>query len=445
MFQRLLIANRGEIAVRIARTAARMGVETHAIFSDADAAALHVRLADGATNIGPPPVADSYLNIAAIVDVAATAGCDAVHPGYGLLSENADFAAACAERGIVFVGPAAEHLALMGHKNRAREAMEAIGFPVIPGTSGDLDDDAIEQIAAGIGYPLLVKASHGGGGIGMSVVDDPAKLARAVKRARSTAGRSFGSSELYFEKQVQGAHHVEVQVFGLPDGSTRHLGARECSVQRRHQKVIEESPAPAASGALGLEISERAAAAVEQLGYRNAGTVECLLGEDGEYYFIEMNTRLQVEHPVTEMVTGLDLVELQLQIAAGETPDLPADAHEPHGHAIEVRLYAEDPDSLLPAPGLIDQLDFPDGDGIRVDSGLSAGDEVSQFYDPLIAKLIVWAEDRPAALTRLRDALAAVQISGTRTNLPFLQRIVETAEFVGGRYDTQLVDRLLQA
>ena len=444
MFQRLLIANRGEIAVRIARTAARMGVETHAIFSDADAEALHVRSADGATNIGPPPVADSYLNIAAIVDAAAAAGCDAVHPGYGLLSENADFATACAERGLVFVGPAAEHLALMGHKNRAREAMEAIGFPVIPGTPGDLDDDAIEEIAAGIGYPLLVKASHGGGGIGMSVVDDPAKLARAVKRARSTAGRSFGSSELYFEKQVQGAHHVEVQVFGLPDGSARHLGARECSVQRRHQKVIEESPAPAAPGALGLEISERAAAAVEQLGYRNAGTVECLLGDDGEYYFMEMNTRLQVEHPVTEMVTGLDLVDLQLQIAAGETPDLPADAHEPRGHAIEVRLYAEDPDSLLPAPGVIDQLDFPTGDGIRVDSGLSAGDEVSQFYDPMIAKLIVWGEDRPTALTRLRGALAAVQISGTRTNLRFLQRIVETAEFVDGHYDTQFVDRLLR-
>ena len=445
MFQRLLIANRGEIAVRIARTAARMGIETHAIFSDADADALHVRSTDAATNIGPPPVADSYLNIAAIVDVAAASGCDAVHPGYGLLSENADFAAACAERGIVFVGPASEHLALMGHKNRAREAMEKIGFPVIPGTSGDLDDDALEEIAAGIGYPLFVKASHGGGGIGMSVVDDPAKLARAVKRARSTAQRSFGSSELYFEKQVLGAHHVEVQVLGLPDGSMRHLGTRECSVQRRHQKVIEESPAPAAPGALGLEISERAAAAVEKLGYRNAGTVECLLGADGEYYFIEMNTRLQVEHPVTEMVTGLDLVELQLRIAAGETPDLPADAHEPRGHAIEGRLSAEDPDSLLPAPGVIDQLEFPSGDGIRVDSGLIAGDEVSQFYDPMIAKLIVWAEDRPAALTRLGDALAAAQISGTRTNLAFLQRIVDTAAFVEGRYDTQLVDRLLQS
>ncbi len=444
MFQRLLIANRGEIAVRIARTAARLGMETHAIFSDADAQALHVRSADGSTNIGPPPVAESYLNVAAIVDVAAATGCDAIHPGYGLLSENADFAIACAERGIVFVGPAVEHLALMGHKNRAREAMESIGFPVIPGTSGDLKDDEIEQIAAEIGYPLLVKASHGGGGIGMSVIDDPAKLSRAVKRARSTAGRSFGSSELYFERQVQGAHDVEVQIFGLPDGTARHLCVRECSVQRRHQKIIEESPAPAASGAIGLEISEHATAAVAQLGYRNAGTVECLLGDDGQYYFIEMNTRLQVEHPVTEMVTGLDLVELQLQIAAGETPDLPSGAHDPRGHAIEVRLYAEDPDSLLPAPGLIDQLDFPVGDGIRVDSGLSAGDEVSQFYDPMIAKLIVWGEDRPAALIRLGDALAAVRITGTRTNLPLLQRIVEAEEFVDGRYDTQFVERLLQ-
>ena len=440
MFQRLLIANRGEIAVRIARTAARMGIETHAVFSDADA--LHVHAADAATNIGPSPVGESYLNITAILDVATATACDAVYPGYGLLSENADFASGCSERGITFVGPASEHLALMGHKNRARAAMEKIGFPVIPGTSGDLDDATIEEVAAGIGYPLLVKASHGGGGIGMSVVDDPSRLARTVKRARSTAGRSFGSSELYFEKQVQGAYHVEVQVFGLPDGSVRHLGTRECSVQRRHQKVIEESPAPAALGALGLEISERAAAAVEQLGYRNVGTVECLLGDDGAYYFIEMNTRLQVEHPVTEMVTGFDLVELQLRIAAGETPELPTDAHEPRGHAIEVRLYAEDLETLLPAPGRIEELEFPSGEGIRVDAGLSAGDEVSQFYDPMIAKLIVWAEDRAAAVTRLRDALAAVRIGGARTNLRFLQRVIEMPDFVEGRYDTRLVDRL---
>ncbi len=443
MFERVLIANRGEIAVRVGRTCRDLGIATHAVYSDADENALHVRVADGATHIGPPPVAESYLNIPAILDAAVANQCDAVHPGYGLLSENPDFARACADRGITFIGPSAEHIDLMGHKNQARAEMTTLDFPVIPGTSGDLDDDRLDALASEIGYPLLVKASRGGGGIGMAVVDTPEGLARAVKRARSTARRSFGSAELYLEKQIRSAHHVEVQVFGLPDGSVRHLGERECSVQRRHQKVIEEAPAPAATPALRIDLGQRAVDAMQRLGYRNAGTVECLLGDDGQYYFIEMNTRLQVEHPVTEMVTGLDLVALQLRIAVGEAPDLSADAHQPVGHAIEARIYAEDSETLMPAPGTIERFVAPAGDGIRVDSGVESGDEISPFYDPLIAKLIVWADDRPAAVARLADALAAVELRGLRSNIAFLRRIVAAPEFRDGNYDTRFVDQFL--
>ena len=442
MFHKLLIANRGEIAVRIARTAAAMGIGTHAVYSEADAGALHTRLADASSAIGPAPVAESYLNLERIIDVAQAAGCDAIHPGYGLLSENPDFARACAEREITFVGPAAEHIDLMGHKNEARRAMAELGFPVIPGTTGDLDDDNLDALAEEVGYPLMVKASRGGGGIGMAAVHDASGLARAVKRARSSASRAFGSGELYLERRLEGAHHIEVQVLGLPEGAVRQLGERECSVQRRHQKVIEESPAPSVAPALRSELCTSAAEAMTSLGYRNAGTIECLVDQGDDYYFIEMNTRLQVEHPVTEMVTGLDLVELQLRIAAGESPDLEDDAHQPSGHSIEVRIYAEDPETLLPSPGRIDHLVFPSGDGIRVDTGLQSGDEVSQYYDPLIAKLIVWGADRAAALARLSDALAAVELSGLRHNVLFLQRIVASDQFQAGLYDSRIVEQL---
>jgi acetyl-CoA carboxylase biotin carboxylase subunit len=443
MFERVLIANRGEIAVRIERTCRDLGIATHAVYSDADQTALHVRLADGATGIGPPPVAESYLNISAILDAAVANHCDAIHPGYGLLSENPEFARACGERGITFIGPSAEHIDLMGHKNQARAEMIKLDFPVIPGTSGDLDDDRLDALAAEVGYPLLVKASRGGGGIGMAIVDDPEKLARAVKRARSTARRSFGSEELYLEKQIHSAHHVEVQVFGLPDGTVRHLGERECSVQRRHQKVIEEAPAPVATPELRMELGQRAVESMERLGYRNAGTVECLLGDDGQYYFIEMNTRLQVEHPVTEMVTGLDLVELQLRIAAGENLDLPTDAHKPTGHSIEARIYAEDSETLMPAPGTITLFAVPSGDGIRIDTGVESGDEISPFYDPLIAKLIVWADDRAAAVQKLADALDTLELRGIRSNVAFLRRIVAAPEFRDGLYDTDFIDQFM--
>ena len=441
-FQRLLIANRGEIAVRIMRTCQRLGIATHAVYSDADAAALHVRTADGATHIGPPPVADSYLNIAAVLDAAQAAGCDAVHPGYGLLSENPDFARACAQRGVTFVGPTADHIDLMGHKNRARAAMENQRFPVIPGTQGDLSDDDLEGAVALIGYPLIVKASRGGGGIGMAVIDAPEQLARAVKRARSLAGRAFGSDALYFERQLLGARHIEIQILADHHGAVRHLGERDCSVQRRHQKVIEESPGPAVDAGLREQLTGRAVDAIQGLGYRNAGTVECLVAPDGDFYFLEMNTRLQVEHPVTEMVTGLDLVEWQLRIAAGEPLTLPADAADADGHAIEVRIYAEDPDTLLPAPGTITHLRFPTGDGIRVDTGIESGDVVSPYYDPLIAKLIAHGPTRAVSLARLDDALAAVELQGIKHNIPFLQRLVADRDFRAGRYDVNFTEEL---
>ncbi len=444
MFERVCIANRGEIAVRIARSCRALGIATHAVYSDADETALHVRSADGASRIGAAPVADSYLNIDAILDAATAARCDAIHPGYGLLSENADLASACRVRGITFIGPKAEHIELMGHKNRARAAMVESGMPVIPGTTGALPDDGMAELAAEVGYPLVVKASKGGGGIGMAVVTDPSRLERAVKRARSAAKRAFGSDELYLERQIVGARHIEVQILGDAHGAVRHLGERECSMQRRHQKVIEESPAPGIDRPLRDDLLGRAVAAMQKLGYRNAGTVECLVSPDGDFYFLEMNTRLQVEHAVTEAVTGIDLVEWQLRIAAGEPLGLAADAALPNGHAIEARIYAEDPETLLPAPGRAGHVSFPTGAGIRVDAGIESGDEVSHYYDPLIAKLIVRAPDRAAAVVRMAEALGAVEIEGIRHNVPFLQRLVAMPEFVGGAYDVQTAENLLR-
>ena len=441
-FQRLLVANRGEIAVRVMRTCRRLGIPTHAVYSDADANALHVRSADGATRLGPPPVADSYLNIDAVLDAAQAAGCDAVHPGYGLLSENPDFSRACEQRGLTFVGPSGDHIDLMGHKNQARAAMEEQRFPLIPGTKGNLSDDDLEGTAATVGYPLIVKASRGGGGIGMAIVSGPDELARAVKRARSLAGRAFGSDDLYFERQVLGARHIEIQILADNHGVVRHLGERDCSIQRRHQKVIEESPGPAVTPALRDRLTSRGVEAIQGLGYRNAGTLECLVTPQEDFYFLEMNTRLQVEHPVTEEVTGLDLVEWQLRIAAGEPLDLPAGAATPNGHAIEVRIYAEDPETLLPSPGKIDHLRFPEGEGIRVDTGIESGDEVTPYYDPMIAKLIVHADNRAAALQRLSDALAAVEIDGIKHNTPYLQRIVADPDFRAGRYDVRFTEEM---
>ena len=450
MFQRVLIANRGEIAARVSRTCRRLGIESHAVYSVADADALHVREADGATHIGAAPVAESYINVDAVLDAAVQAGCDAVHPGYGLLSENGRFAQACAERGITFIGPDAGHMELMGNKNQARTTMRELGMPVIPGSAATVSDDDAERVAEEVGYPLLIKASYGGGGIGMATVQRPNQFSRSLRRARSSASRAFGSDEVYLERLLVEPHHIELQVFGDGQGNAAILGDRECSVQRRHQKVIEEAPAPAPhfSADVRDRLYGQVREAVAGLNYRNAGTVECLLDASGEIFFLEMNTRLQVEHPVTEMVTGLDLVEWQLRIAAGEPlTELPGFGDPPPitGHAIETRIYAEDPDTLLPSPGSIDVLETPDEPWLRLDAGVASGDEVSHFYDPLMAKLIVHGEDRPQAVDRLRSVLAATRIEGLKHNLPFLQRVLEAQPFIDGNYDVTLTDALLRS
>ncbi len=446
MFRRVLIANRGEIAARVSRTCRRLGIESHAVYSVADADALHVREADGATHIGASPVAESYINVDAVIDAAVAAGCDAVHPGYGLLSENAHFAQACEARSIAFIGPAPEHMDLMGNKDQARRTMRGLGLPVIPGSDGAVADDEAEAAAEAVGYPLLIKASFGGGGIGMASVQRPQQFARALRRARSSATRAFGSGDVYLERLLVDPHHIELQVFGDGAGGVTIVGDRECSVQRRHQKVIEEAPAPAPgfSDALRERLYAQVREATSQLRYRNAGTIECLLDASGEIFFLEMNTRLQVEHPVTEMVTGQDLVEWQLRIAAGEPlAELP-EIGLPDGHAVECRIYAEDPETLLPSPGSVDVLETPDEEWLRLDTGVAGGDDVPHYYDPLMAKLIVHGESRPQALQRLQQALAETRIEGIKHNIPFLQRVIQTPEFQQGDYTVTLTDALLK-
>ena len=446
MFRRVLIANRGEIAARVSRTCRRLGIESHAVYSVADADALHVREADGATHIGASPVAESYINVEAVIDAAVAAGCDAVHPGYGLLSENAHFAQACEQRGIAFIGPAPEHMDLMGNKDQARRTMRGLGLPVIPGSDGAVADDEAEAAAEAVGYPLLIKASFGGGGIGMASVQRPQQFARALRRARSSATRAFGSGDVYLERLLVDPHHIELQVFGDGAGGVVIVGDRECSVQRRHQKVIEEAPAPAPgfSDALRERLYAQVREAISQLRYRNAGTIECLLDASGEIFFLEMNTRLQVEHPVTEMVTGQDLVEWQLRIAAGEPLSELPEVGPPDGHAVECRIYAEDPETLLPSPGSVDVLETPDEEWLRLDTGVAGGDDVPHYYDPLMAKLIVHGESRPQALQRLQQALAGTRIEGIKHNIPFLQRVIQTPEFQQGDYTVTLTDALLK-
>jgi acetyl-CoA carboxylase, biotin carboxylase subunit len=439
MFRTVLIANRGEIACRIIQTCRRLGIRTAAVYSDADVRALHVELADEAHHIGPAPVVQSYLNHDAILHAADQAHADAIHPGYGFLSEDPSFAAACADHGFTFVGPTADIIAALGNKVTARRCAQTAGFPVIPGSAGALADADIDRAAQEIGFPLVVKASAGGGGIGMAVARDPAALPGAVRRARSTARRSFGSEEIYLERYIDGGKHVEVQLLGDSAGGVAHLLTRDCSVQRRHQKVIEEAPAPTLDPPHAEMLADAAVGLGRSLGYTNAGTVECLLDSSGQFYFLEMNTRLQVEHPVTEMISGIDLVEQQLRIAAGELLSPDAAGIGPNGHAIECRIYAEDPVTHLPSPGTITGLMLPSGDGVRVDTGVRAGDEVQPFHDPLLAKLVVWAPAREAAIRRLAMALAAAEISGIKTNIPLLRRVIEHQEFQTGRYTTQFL------
>src|SRR3984957_15634053 len=444
MFDSVLVANRGEIARRVIRTARRMGIRAVAVYSDADVDLPYVREADEAVHIGPAPPARSYLDAAAILDAARKTGAAAVHPGYGFLAENAEFARQVGAAGLIWVGPEPAAIEQMGDKIRARNLMERAGGPVAPGSREPVSDvTAALAEADRIGYPVMVKAAAGGGGIGMGVARDQAGLQAAFETARSRAERFFGSPEILLERYVERANHVEVQILGLADGRVLALGERDCSVQRRHQKVAEESPAPGVSAELRQRMLAAAVLAGQAVGYRGAGTVECLVDADaGSFVFLEMNTRLQVEHPVTELVTGIDLVEQQFLIAAGEPPSFDPAAVRPVGHALELRVYAEDPVRFLPRPGTITEWEEPAGEGVRVDAGYEAGNTVTPFYDPLLAKLCVHGADRDQALARARLAVAAFRIAGPKTNLPFHADLLASAEFTSGSYDTSLVSKL---
>ncbi len=438
MFDSVLVANRGEIACRIIRTLRRLEIRSVAVYSDADRRARHVALADHAIRIGPPPAAESYLRIDAILEAAARAGAEAIHPGYGFLSENPGFARACAEAGIAFVGPPAEVIEAMGAKDRAKALMTDAGVPLVPGYDGTSQaDDALRDAARELGYPVLLKAVAGGGGKGMRVVEDAAGFAAALEGARREAAAAFGDDRMLLERYLAQPRHIEAQIFGDRRGRVVHLFERDCSLQRRHQKVIEEAPAPGLSAEQRKAFGELAVRAGQAIGYVGAGTIEFLM-DQGQFFFIEMNTRLQVEHPVTEMITGLDLVEWQLQVAAGEPLPLAQEQITLRGHAIEARVYAEDPDNgFLPSTGRLDHLRFPpESDRIRIDAGVAEGDEVSPFYDPMLAKVVVHGEGRPAALRRLDAALAATEVVGPATNLNFLLRIVRDPTFAAGAIDT---------
>jgi len=446
MLTSLLIANRGEIACRIIRTARRLGMRTVAVYSDADARAQHVRLADQALAIGGPRPAESYLRGDAIIQAALASGAQAIHPGYGFLSENADFAEQVERAGLVFVGPAAESMRRMGSKAGAKDLMSAHGVPVVPGYTGaDQDPAVLAGEAARIGYPLMIKAAHGGGGKGMRVVHDPASFASNLMSCQREARGAFGRDRVLLERYIERPRHIEIQIFGDRHGNLIHLNERECSAQRRYQKVLEESPSVFLDDTLRAQMGAAAVAAGRALDYVNAGTVEFIVGPAGDFYFMEINTRLQVEHPVTELVLGLDLVAWQLGIAAGEPLPLRQSEVRAHGHAIEVRLYAEDPEkNFLPGSGRLERLALPaQGAHVRIDAGVIEGDTVSIFYDPLIAKLIVHDVDRPAALARLREALAQTDIAGPRSNVEFLERLVRHRSIVDGSIDTGFLDRHL--
>jgi acetyl-CoA carboxylase biotin carboxylase subunit len=446
--RRLLIANRGEIALRIIRACRELGIETVAVYSDPDAAAPHVRAADIAVRLGPAPPAESYLNIAAIVDAAKRSGADAVHPGYGFLSERAPFARACADAGLLFVGPPPAAIEAMGSKIGARQLMERAGLPVVPGrTPADQSDVGLAAAAREVGFPVLIKASAGGGGKGMRVARDASTLAEAVPAARREASAAFGDGTLYVERLVDRPRHVEIQIFADSHGHALHLFERDCSVQRRHQKVVEESPSPALTPDLRARMGEAAVAAARACNYVNAGTVEFLLdgrGDGARFYFLEMNTRLQVEHPVTECVTGMDLVRAQLQVTAGgELPWRQSDLAQ-RGHAIECRVYAEDPaGGFLPQAGRLLLYREPSGPGIRLDSGVEEGAEVPVQYDPMLAKLVASAESRTAAIARAVAALRAFPVLGVRTNIPFLIAVLQHPAFTGGDVDTGFIDHHL--
>ncbi len=440
-FRKVLVANRGEIAVRVMRTLREMGIVSVAVYSDADRAALHVRSADEAYPIGPAPAGESYLRVDKIIDTAKKCGCDGIHPGYGFLSENPALPEACERAGIAFIGPPASAMRAMGSKTAARDKMSAAGVPIVPGARCETTDEAVAA-AKKIGFPVMLKAASGGGGKGMRLVSSAEEMAGAWERARSEAKKFFGDDTVYLEKAIIRPRHVEIQVLGDREGNLVHCFERDCSIQRRNQKVVEETPSPAASRELVARMGAIAVQGAKSVGYFSAGTFEFLLAEDGSFYFLEMNTRLQVEHPVTELVTGLDLVREMVRVAQGETLGFGQSDLSSRGAAIECRVYAEDPSTgFLPSPGVIDTLVVPSGPGVRDDGGAYPGCTISSFYDPLISKLSVWAPTRERAVARMRRALSEYVVTGIRTNLAFHEKLFAHPEFAAGRYDTGFIER----
>jgi len=443
MFRKILIANRGEIALRILSACKELEVKTVAVYSEADRNALHVRFADEAICIGPPRSSESYLNIPQVISAAEITNVDAIHPGYGFLSENANFAEVCEASHITFIGPTPEAIRMMGEKDRARAEMGAAGLPIIPGSPGVVEDEGMaEEIAGQIGYPLMIKAAEGGGGRGMRMVRRKEELLSAFQTARAEAEQAFGSANVYLEKLIERPRHIEFQVLGDRFGNVIHLGERECSIQRRHQKVLEESPSPALEAESRRRIGKKVVEALKKVGYSSAGTVEFLRDATGELYFIEMNARIQVEHPVTEMVTGVDLVKSQIRLAAGEKLTDVVSQVDFRGHAIECRINAEDPDTFVPSPGHITAFRVPGGPGIRVDTAAYADAVIPPYYDSLVAKLIAHGQDRAEAIARLHGALDGFVVEGIKTTIPLHKRIINDADFVAGKFDTHFLERL---
>ncbi len=443
--KRVLIANRGEIAVRIMRTLREMDIKSVAVYSEADRKALHVRFADEAYPIGPSPSSESYLRIDKLIDVAKKSGCDAIHPGYGFLAENSEFAKAVRDSGLIFIGPDHKSIELMGSKTESRKAMEEAGLPVVPGLKKPLkDEEELIKFAREIGYPLLLKADLGGGGKGMRLIKSEEELIPSFKLASSEALSSFGNPSIYIEKYIEEPHHIEVQILVDEFGNAVYLGERECSIQRRYQKVVEETPSPFIDENTRRKMGEMAVSAIKKVGYLNAGTIEFIVDKDKNFYFLEMNTRLQVEHPITEMVTGIDIVRCQIEIAEGRPLPFSQEDIKPMGSAIECRIYAEDPDNdFAPCPGKILRLQNPEGGiGVRIDSGVYEGFDVPIFYDPLIAKLVTWGRDRLEAIKRMRRALLEYHIVGIKTTIPFFLRVLQHSDFIKGDYNTHFIEKL---
>ncbi len=443
MFKKVLIANRGEIALRVIRACKEMGIETVAVHSTADANSMAVRLADESVCIGPPASQDSYLNIPAILSAAALTGAEAVHPGYGFLSENAQFARMVEEHGFAFIGPTPEHIEQMGDKVRAKQTVKALGLPVVPGSDGGVDtaEDGL-KVAKDMGLPVIIKAASGGGGKGMQVVEDEGDFEELFNRARTEAKANFGDDTVYIEKFLKDPKHIEIQVFGDTHGNAIHLGERDCSVQRRHQKLLEEAPSPVISDELRQEIGSLAAKTVREMGYRGAGTIEFLY-ENGEFYFMEMNTRIQVEHPVTEMITGIDLIAEQIRVAAGEKLTVNKDRLRFRGHAMEIRINAEDPDTFMPSPGTITQFHAPGGLGVRFDSAIYQGYAIPPYYDSMIGKLIVHGRNREECIRRMKRAIRETIVSGVKTTLPLHDWILKQDEFLSGEYSIKWLEEAL--